>query len=135
MGDRAARRHPASSFPEIRGIRLAPLRAGASLVNLSASGMLVETADRPPLGAMLTVWFDGDFRPPSIECRVVRCEVAGILPDGSLSYHLGLAFSTRIALAQDAGDEVDARIEMPAAPTLVAAPVVAAAAPVLRNRW
>jgi hypothetical protein len=137
MGDRVARRHSASSFPEIRGVRLPPLRAAASLVNLSATGVLVETADRPALGTSLTVHFDGPFDPASIEGRVVRCEVGGISADGSLRYHLGLAFSRRITLSQDANAEVDARTAVPAAPPLAAAPVLAAAAdaPALRNRW
>jgi hypothetical protein len=137
MGERPARRHPASSFPGIRGVRLAPLRATAGLVNLSATGALVETTDRPALGSTLTVCFDGPFDPASIEGRVVRCEVAGISADGSLRYHLGLAFSRRVTLAQDANAEVDARTAVPAAPSLVAAPVLAAAAdaPALRNLW
>ena len=99
--------------------------------------MLVDTADRPPMGTMLTVVFEGTFYPPSMECRVVRCEVAGIAPDGSLHYHLALGFSTRIALAQDAGEDAGSGAATPAVPLPAPAVLAAAeaAAPVLRNRW
>ena len=41
-GERPARRYAAATFPEIRGIRLLPSGAEATLVNLSATGVLVE---------------------------------------------------------------------------------------------
>jgi hypothetical protein len=131
-GEPVARRYPASAFPEIQGIRLAPLGVVATLVNMSATGVLVECASRPVPGAAVTVHFKGTFNPASIEGRVVRCEVAGIAADGSLRFHLGLAFTTRLALPNEAEDEVDARAATPSAPPLAAAGVVA---PVLRNRW
>jgi hypothetical protein len=83
-------------------------------------------------GAAVTVHFKGTFNPASIEGRAVRCEVAGIAADGSLRFHLGLAFNTRIALPNEAEDEVVARAATTSAPPLAAAAVVA---PVLRNRW
>ena len=135
-GEAAARRYPASAFPEIQGIRLAPPGVAATLVNLSAAGVLVECASRLLPGTVLTVHFKGTFNPASIESRVVRCEVAGIATDGSLRLHLGLAFSTRIALPNEADDDVDACAAAPSAPPLAAAAVAAGvAAPVLRNRW
>jgi hypothetical protein len=140
-----ARRYPAAEFPDIHGVWLTPTGAAATLINLSATGVLVGCAARVAPGTVLTVQFKGTFRPASIESRVVRCEVAGIAPDGSLQFQLGLAFSTRIALAQDA----DAAMEGPDAADLPEtdgsnAPlaIMAAAAapprkttPVLRNRW
>jgi hypothetical protein len=138
-GEPVARRYPASALPEIQGIRLAPLGVAATLVNLSATGVLVECASRPVPGAVLTVHFQGTFSPALIKTRVVRCEVAGIATDGSLRYHLGLAFNTRITLPNDTEDDVDACAAAPSAPSLAAAAVAAAAAdvaaPVLRNRW
>jgi PilZ domain len=131
-GDHTARRYPASAFPEIQGIRLTPLGAAATLVNLSATGALIECASRPVPGTGLTVHFKGTFSPASIESRVVRCEVAGIANDGSLRYHLGVAFNTRLALPNDALDDVDEPAEEPSAPLPA---VVAVDAPVLRNRW
>jgi hypothetical protein len=134
-GELAARRYPASAFPEIQGVRLAPPGVAATLVNLSAAGVLVESASRLLPGTVLTVHFNGTFNPASIESRVVRCEVAGIATDGSLR----LAFSTRIALPNEADDDVDARAAAPSAPPLAAAAAAAVAAavaaPVLRNRW
>jgi len=58
-GEPVARRYPASAFPEILGIRLAPTGATATLVNMSATGVLVECASRPLPGAVLTVHFTG----------------------------------------------------------------------------
>lgn len=134
-GEPVARRYPASAFPEIQGIRLAPTGATATLVNLSASGILVECASRPAPGAVLTVHFKGTFTPASIKSRVVRCEVAGISADGSLRYHLGLAFSTRIVLPNETEDDVEAGAEAPAAAPLAAVTPAVVAAPLLRNRW
>jgi hypothetical protein len=140
-----ARRYPAAEFPDIHGVWLSPPGAAATLINLSATGVLVGCAARLAPGVVLTVQFKGTFRPATIECRVVRCEVAGISPDGSLQFQLGLAFSARIALAQDA----DAPVEDPdaaetsgmnASNVPLAFVAVAAApprntTPVLRNRW
>ena len=137
-GEPVARRYPASAFPEIQGIRLASSRVAATLVNLSAAGVLVECASRLLPDTVLTVYFDGTFKPASIESRVVRCEVAGIATDGSLRFRLGLAFSMRIALPNEANDNVDVRAAAPSAPPLAAPAAPAApavAAPVLRNRW
>jgi hypothetical protein len=139
IDERPARRYPASEFPEIHGIRLTPPGAAATLVNLSATGVLVECATRSLPGEVLTIHFAGTFKPATIESRVARCEVAGIAPDGSLRFQLGLAFITRIALAQDAGE---AARKPPAARSDVRLAVVAEAAaapkgpaPALRNRW
>jgi hypothetical protein len=135
MDERPARRYPASAFPEIRGVRLTPLGATAALVNLSASGILVECGSRAVADTAMTVHFDGSFSPASIESRVVRCEVAGIAPDGSLRYHIGLAFSGRITLPVAAQDEVAECAAAPSAPLVAAAAVAAEGSPVLRNRW
>ena len=108
MGERVACRYPASAFPEIEGIRLAPSGAAATLVNMSATGGLVEGSRAAP-GAALTLHFKGTFEPASIKGRVVRCEVAGIAADGSLRFHLGLAFNTRFALLNKVEDEVAER--------------------------
>jgi len=134
-GDRVACRCQASAFPEIEGIRLAPAGVAATLVNMSATGSLVQCASRALPGAAMTVHFKGTFDPPSIKSRVVRCEVTGIAVDGALRYHLGLASATRIALPNEAGGDVDAREAALSAPLLAASATEAVAAPVLRNRW
>jgi len=135
MTERPARRYPALAFPEIRGVRLAPIGAAATLVNLSATGILVECASRAVPGSPMTVQFEGTFTPASIEGRAVRCEVSGIAADGSLRFHIGLAFKTRIAIPRETGEAVDESPRAdPAAPP-PAAPAPAVPAPVPRNRW
>lgn len=131
-GERAPRRHPASAFPEITGVRLAPGWTTATLLNLSGTGILVECGSRLVPGSSLTVHFEGTFTPASIESRVIRCEVTGIAPDGTLRFNLGLAFSPRLALALDEEDEFEEPAPPPS-PRPAAAP--APGGPVLRNRW
>ena len=131
-GERVPRRRPASEFPEITGIRLSPVGVGATLLNLSPTGVLVECASRVVPGTTLTVLFDGTFLPASAEGRVIRCEVTGIAADGALRFHLGLAFSTRIPLSCDADEQVDPVATAPLPPPRTAG---AAVQPILRNRW
>jgi hypothetical protein len=132
-GERVARRYPASEFPDVQGVRLVPLRSGAALINISATGILVRTTDGPRVGTKLTAKFEGTFCPASVEGRVARCEVAGIGPDGSIFYNVGLAFHAPIVLRQD----LEADAAPPPAPETSApeAAVEDTVAPVLRNRW
>jgi hypothetical protein len=134
-GERPAPRFAAQSFPEIQGIRLVPPGAPATLVNLSATGVLVECESRLLPDRAVTVEIAGTFSPSSIQGRVTRCEVIGITASGSLGYRIGLAFNTRITLPN--GDEATAAVP-PAAPAsvpAVAAPDAVPTPPVLRNRW
>ena len=124
--ERAPRRYAPSAFPEIQGIRLEPGGASATLINLSVSGVLVESASRMVPGTSVTICFEGSFSLASIEGRVARCEVSGISADGSLRFYVAMAFSARITLAPDAESSSVKRAKESAAP---------ANAPVLRNRW
>ena len=137
--ERTAKRYPAAALPGITGVRLSPLDAPATLVNLSETGALVESAGRPPVGGTVYVQLAGTFTPSSIQARVVRCEVAGIAADGSLHYQLGLAFTERITLPADVGSTGDASANEPAEPLIFAGAAASVAAPpiaaVLRNRW
>lgn len=137
--ERTAKRYPAAAFPGITGVRLAPLDAGATLVNISETGALIECAGRPPVGGTVHLQLAGTFIPGSIQARVVRCEVAGIAADGSLHYQLGLAFLERIVLPADVGGAGDASAPEPADPVIFAASAALVAGPpitpVLRNRW
>jgi len=133
--DPAARRYAASAFPEIDGVRLKPSGAPAALVNLSATGALIECASRERPGGALTLEFLGAFVPASIGGRVVRCDVSGIAADGSLRYHLGVAFDARIALANDVEADGAPGAAVPADGAGPALPAAAASSPVPRNRW
>jgi hypothetical protein len=139
--ERSPKRYPASAFPEITGIRLAPVGATARLLNLSAAGILVECSSRAVPGTAITVHFQGSFVPPTVEGKVVRCEVTGIGRDGALRFHLGLAFNERIHLAVDEDVPVPASHPEPRALPKVASALLASfaasepAADVVRNRW
>lgn len=124
-----ARRYPASLFPGIHAVRLMPLGASATLVNMSATGILVESEARLAPGAPVRIDFEGTFSPTSIESRVTRSEVARIHPDGSLRFHLGLAFGDRIALS------IDAPAPAEASGAVASGAASGAQVPALRNRW
>jgi len=113
--------------PSITGVRLKPFGVDAVLMNISASGVLVECARGLRLGTAVTVLFDGTFPTPLIEGRVARSTVATMATNGGLRYHVGITFQTRIAL------------EMPAAAIVEpeSAPVDQSPAgrPALVNRW
>ena len=95
---RNATRHPASLVPSITGIRLSPHGADARLLNISASGVLLESANRLRLATAVTVVFEGTFSPSSVEGRVARSSVATISKNGVLRYHIGIAFNDPAAL-------------------------------------
>jgi hypothetical protein len=96
-----ARRRRASCVPSITAIKLTPSVGEATLVNISASGVLVECASRVAPGTLLTVRFLGTFSPASAEGRVARCLVAGIGKDGAIRYHIGIAFTQMIPFDVD----------------------------------
>ena len=131
-GNRIATRRRASSIPQITGVRLAPVGGEATLINISATGVLVECGTRVAPGMPLTVIFEGTFTPTSASSRVVRCEVAAIGSDSTLRFHLGLAFNQRLALVED-DEPADKE------PLAVAIPLHNASASLktaaLRNRW
>jgi PilZ domain-containing protein len=113
--------------PSITGVRLKPFGVDAALLNISASGVLVECARGLRLGTAVTVVFDGTFPTPLVEGRVARSTVATMATNGSLRYHVGITFQTRIAL------------ELPAAaiaePESAPADQAPAGGPALVNRW
>ncbi len=111
------RRRPAAELPEITGLRFLPPGAGASLVNISSTGLLAESSARLRVGAVVQVQFEGGFLPKSAKGRVVRCEVSVMGRDGLLRYHVAIEFESPLAV-----DE----------------PVAEAPVPVskgVRNRW
>ena len=96
--NRAAARIAAALVPTITGLRLSPYGTGATLVNISATGLLAECGIRLKPGSAVTLMFEGTFAPPSVPARVVRCAVAAMGNSGGLVYHVGVAFDAPIAL-------------------------------------
>ena len=90
-------RYPAAAIPAITGMRLSPGEA-VSLVNMSASGVLVEGKTRFVPGTRVTVHFEGTIKPNQIKARVVRCQVSAIGGGGSLQYQSAIAFEGRMEL-------------------------------------
>jgi hypothetical protein len=115
---RSAPRIPASAVPEIKGVRLSPHGTEATLLNISASGVLVECTSRFRLGTAVTTVFDGRFSPSTIEGRVARSSVANVSKKGVLQYHIGIAFNKPIALEQV---PVASAVVQPVAPAVPAA--------------
>ena len=113
-------RRRTSAVPEITGLRFLPDRAPATLVNMSSTGLLAESAVRVRVGSDIAVAFEGGFQPDTITGRVARCEVAVMGPDGLLHYHIGLEFHSPLDL-----DDDETHRTAPAADGRVA----------IRNRW
>ena len=90
-------RYPAAAVPAITAMRLSPGEA-VSLVNISASGVLVEGKTRFVPGTRVTVHFEGTIKPNQIKARVVRCQVSAIGGGGSLQYQSAIAFEGRMDL-------------------------------------
>jgi hypothetical protein len=147
---RSAPRLPASAVPGIKGVRLSPHGTEATLMNISASGILVECVSRLRLGTAVTTVFDGTFSPATIEGRVARSSVANVSKKGVLQYHIGIAFNKPIVLeaapvaAAIRQPEAPAAPETPGAPgapapgtpgTTAQAPEAAPVLPILSNRW
>ena len=115
---RSAPRLPASAVPSITGVRLSPHGSEATLLNISASGILVECTGRLRLGMAVTTIFEGGFSPSTIEGRVARSSVANVSKKGVLQYHIGIAFNSPIALEQApaaASRQPDATVSAPTA--------------------
>ena len=84
-------RYPAESVIGITGMRLSPGDV-VKLVDISASGVLVEGKTRFVPGTHLTVHFEGPSAPRPVKGRVVRCQVSAIGEGGALQYQSAIAF-------------------------------------------
>ena len=133
---RIAPRHPASRVPSITAVRLSPQGTRATLVNISTTGMLVETSAALKPTSAVTVVFEGTFTPSSMPSRVARTTVVGIGKDGTLRYQIGLSFARPIELEELVAGAV-AHTSAEAPPPAAADPPAAPALPpaVVRNRW
>jgi hypothetical protein len=124
-----ATRLPASLVPSVQGMRLSPPDTEVTLVNISATGALVQCDHRFTTGSDVMVAFVGTLEPSSVPGRIVRCAVASIGEDGLLKYHVGVAFRRRIEL-----DEAPMlAVRHPAASRQGPSPAPPSAG--LRNRW
>lgn len=130
-GNRAAPRVLASRVPSITGVRLSPPDLEATLINISAHGVAVECGRRLALKTQVTVLFDGTFEPSSVEGRVARCTIAGLGPNGALTYQLGIAFASPIALVEAPAPVIERSDALRHGPAITPTPP----STVLRNRW
>jgi hypothetical protein len=127
--------------PTIKGVRLSPHGTEATLLNISASGCLVECTSRIRLGTAVTTVFEGTFSPSTIEGRVTRSSVANVSKKGVLQYHIGIAFNSRIAVGEPIAVQPAPALEpVPAAanPQSEATPQPSSTVPVrpvVANRW
>ena len=92
----AASRRLASAVPSIKGLRISPPGFKATLVDISASGLLAEWGVALKIGQAVTVDFEGTFLPQSLGAQVVHSAVAS-MTSGGVRYHVGLAFTAPIA--------------------------------------
>src|SRR5688500_6782702 len=95
-------RRLATEVPGITGLRFLPDRTAASLVNISATGLLVECSTPLRVGSDTAVLFEGGFAPDTVAGRVARCEVAVMERDGLLRYLIGIEFHVPLALDHEA---------------------------------
>ncbi|MEX2663853.1 MAG: PilZ domain-containing protein [Vicinamibacterales bacterium] len=135
--NRSARRRKALEVPTIQGLRLAPFGGQVTLVNISESGLLVETGLGLPPGREVTVSATGGTTLFSVRARVVRTVIARIAPEG-IRYHIGLAFLQHVSLPEPLMAPEPAEQHAP----LVAFPVIASGDParmaepsVVMNQW
>ena len=138
---RADPRYPAEAVSGITGMRLSPGDA-VRLVNLSASGVLVEGKTRFVPGTRLSVIFEGPKAPPTVKARVVRCQVSAIAGGGSLQYQSAIQFEQKIevpveeaALPQAAPPPPAAAPKTSASGSNKRAPVEPPPPPKAYNRW
>jgi hypothetical protein len=115
--------------PSIKWLQISPPGFRATLVNISASGLLAEWGLPLKIGQTVTIAFEGTFAPRSIGARVIRSSIASTT-SASLRYQVGLAFMAPIAFEDEA----------PPATGAVKAPAAAAVpdpAPLddVANRW
>jgi hypothetical protein len=91
-------RYPASAVPQITSVRIAG--GVVTLVNISSTGILVESATRQVPGKQITVEIEGGIEPRRMSASIVRCQVAAI-EGGSLRYRTALTFPNRVKLPID----------------------------------
>ncbi|MET0214207.1 MAG: PilZ domain-containing protein [Vicinamibacterales bacterium] len=124
---RGAPRQPSSAMPSITGLTLSPYGAEATLVNISATGLLAECRMPLKIGNFVKVLFEGALAPQPVAGRVVRICVASMASSG-VRYNIGIAFKDPIALDLGSPSRGDSK----PAPVAVADPQEPSD---LVNRW
>jgi hypothetical protein len=127
----AAPRRPASAVPSIKGLRISPPGVEATLVDISASGLLAECGIALKIGQAVTVDFEGTFSPQSLGAQVVRSAVASMTSVG-VRYHVGLAFTAPIAFEDRPSPPPETSAENDAVQAAVADPPPSED---IENRW
>lgn len=123
-----ARRVPGHQVAGGTTVKLSP-GGVAELLNVSATGALVESRNRLAAGTKVVLAIGGD-QPQRLEGEVLRSTVAAIHRDSTMTYQLAIAFgaSTKFSgLAEETPSEPTANAE--------ATPVAPAAAAVPVNEW
>jgi len=110
-------------------VRLTP-GGPAELLNVSATGALVESRYRLATGTSVVVSIDGE-RPQRLHGSVVRSTVTAIHRDSSMTYQLGVAFNPGTTLDGVSADPAPAAAASPSADASIAS----AAAVALVNEW
>jgi PilZ domain len=106
----------------------------AELLNVSESGLLVESKQRLSTGAKVLITLTGR-EPKRLTGRVVRCQVCAIHRDGTMTYQTALALDQPAGLEQTIAESTAAAAavsepEAPREPVPVVTP-----APRLVNQW
>jgi hypothetical protein len=128
-------RYPAESVSGITCVRLSPGDV-VTLINISASGILVQGKTRFVPGTRLNVIFEGPRAPGAVKGRIIRCQVSAIASGGSLQYQSAIAFDANIDLRVDeAPPKTAAAVEAAGTAPATQAKTPEPAGHRLRNRW
>jgi hypothetical protein len=132
---RNGHRYQASAVPEITAVRLSSGDA-VVMINISASGILLEGRMRLVPGKQVTLEFEGSISAKQIKGRVVRCQVSAI-ESGALKYRTAIAFAQPLELAIEASAQPASISEEPPTRKRGNAEAVGTPAPEPRvsNRW
>jgi hypothetical protein len=115
-------------------VKLSPGGA-AELLNVSDSGLLVESKTRLSTGAKVLITLNGR-EPKRLTGRVVRCQVCAIHRDGTMTYQTALALDQPSGLESSLAVQSTAGAAASPEPEAALEPVpVPSAAPRLVNQW
>jgi hypothetical protein len=99
-------RVPASQIGKPRA-RLLP-GGDVDVINISATGLLVEGKARPGVGTIVTIRIQGSRA--KLEGRIVRSRISTIHRDGTLSYESAIEFDTPTPLEEIVNSPVAAKV-------------------------